>query len=500
MKIFSYEIKNENGTSVLYLSGKIDEDTPLADIFDGIESNGVLIVDMKGVTSINSYGVRCWINAITPIASLFKLIFRNIPSVIVGQMNMIFNFIPASAIVEGFYAPFYCDECDDEKEIFFTPKDISKDSYGQFKVPIVECDVCKSVLEFEDVEDEYFQFLKKFGDSYNYVDAKDAVDDKGAAKKYKIKLGIQNNTIFSEGLDKFLVSVGYDIKVENLTDSLDSLCDKTELTDDLVICGYENSRDSLREIYKIKETFPKIKIIMVTTDKLAKILVEDGIKAFYPDNIITFALEDIETSFKEISIVIDKLLGDTIFGVEKYLSKDVKIEELRVEDAHHKQRYIEHIVNYGKAVGIKPRLLLSIEAITDELIMNAIYNAPADETGKSKYEDTDRRNKVVLDEDEYATLRYGYDDEKFFVSITDTFGRLTKEKVLTYLHKCFTDPEHQVSDREGGAGLGLYMIYNLVHQFVINIRKGEMTEVIALFLVNKKKRESYNKIFHIFIE
>ena len=165
MSSLKTEQKNENGSLVLSLTGAIDEDTEFAAV--DTSSASAIIVDLNGVKSINSVGIREWLNWIRPLAEQKPLTLRNCPKSIVFQLNMVEGFLPKGGKVASFYVPYYCEKCDKESNILFNlGKEVSVDA-GQVKVNFAisgsatGCAETPCQMEMDAAEAKYFQFLKK---------------------------------------------------------------------------------------------------------------------------------------------------------------------------------------------------------------------------------------------------------------------------------------------------------------------------------------------------
>ena len=104
---------------------------------------------------------------------------------------------------------------------------------------------------------------------------------------------------------------------------------------------------------------------------------------------------------------------------------------------------------------------ISGTAIVDELVTNAIFNAPRDADGKAKYRKLHRSEELVLADDEAATLQFACDGDFIAVSTVDPFGSLDQDTVIDYLNRCLVKGPQQMSDDSGGAGLyrGLHAGY-----------------------------------------
>lgn len=153
-----FEMKmNKAGEKLnVVMSGSIDED---ADFTQGNLSGASQIeIDMGGLKSINSCGIREWIKWMGAAPSA-KITFNNCPKVIVDQINMVDGFLPANAKVMSFFVPYYNDESGTEKNVLFrmgteftenavTPPAEVKDDEGH-------------PMEMDVIESKYFKFIKK---------------------------------------------------------------------------------------------------------------------------------------------------------------------------------------------------------------------------------------------------------------------------------------------------------------------------------------------------
>ena len=92
--------------------------------------------------------------------------------------------------------------------------------------------------------------------------------------------------------------------------------------------------------------------------------------------------------------------------------------------------------------------------VTEELLMNAMYQAPVDEAGVRIYADIEPRLRIRRKTPRPVSLRYAIHNKCFYISVRDRFGTLTKETVLRYIHKCLHSRQ-QIDGKTLGAGLGL---------------------------------------------
>jgi hypothetical protein len=164
MANFSVQQKTNLKELALTLAGAIDEDVqfPVLNLA-GIEQ---VIFDLKEIKSINSVGIREWLNWIKPIAEQCQLSMKNCPKVLVFQFNMVEGFLPKGAQVQSLYVPFFCEKCDKEENILFNLGKEFKLEAGTLKLDydIASFNLCKDPacdLAMDVSEAKYFHFVKR---------------------------------------------------------------------------------------------------------------------------------------------------------------------------------------------------------------------------------------------------------------------------------------------------------------------------------------------------
>ena len=153
---FSIEKKPEGSRLVLELKGNIDEDANFA--APDVGSAAVVVLDLEGVSAINSVGIREWIKWVKSMPGSVQLCVRRCPKIIVDQINMVAGFLPATAKVESFYVPYYSDSSGSEKMVLFENGKEFKD--GEVHAPPEVKDDSGEVMEMDVIEAKYFKFLK----------------------------------------------------------------------------------------------------------------------------------------------------------------------------------------------------------------------------------------------------------------------------------------------------------------------------------------------------
>jgi DNA-binding response OmpR family regulator len=188
---------------------------------------------------------------------------------------------------------------------------------------------------------------------------------------------------------------------------------------------------------------------------------------------------------REIVATAGKLLSQDIFGLEKYLGWGAALREVKISDSRARHDLIDEIHAYAIKAGLRKKFAQQLQTVADELIMNAIWDAPVDAAGVPKYNSAPRDQRIRLLPDEEVVVRFGSDANSFGISVTDKFGRLEYDRAVDYLVRCFAKDDDKINFGPGGAGLGLFMAYNSVSSFVVNVAPGRRTEVIGLLHMHR---------------
>ena len=151
---FRFETKPEGDKTRILLKGVIDEDTE----FSALKNLGKsLIINFKGITSINSCGIRTWVNFIKDLQGT-TVVYEECPALIVRQMNMVPSFV-GHASVQSVYVPYVCESCESEKMVLVT-----SDKFGNGNPQIAETMKCESCndgeMELDGNPKQYFSFAK----------------------------------------------------------------------------------------------------------------------------------------------------------------------------------------------------------------------------------------------------------------------------------------------------------------------------------------------------
>jgi anti-anti-sigma regulatory factor len=141
---------------VLTISDYIEDNTQLTPYADKLGETPV--IDLGGVTFINSVGVREWITLLDELAKRGKRVtLRNVSEPMVRQMTMVVE-ARGEATVESFFAPYSCPSCGDERTLLINVAE-HKAALLSLAPPTLPCGACGADAEFDEFPARYLAFL-----------------------------------------------------------------------------------------------------------------------------------------------------------------------------------------------------------------------------------------------------------------------------------------------------------------------------------------------------
>lgn len=135
-------------------------------------------------------------------------------------------------------------------------------------------------------------------------------------------------------------------------------------------------------------------------------------------------------------------------------------------------------------MGLKRGFRDKTQMILEELLSNSIFHSYQNPDGSPRY---GRRQDVVLEEKEKIKVSFYQSREGIFLSVLDQGGTLEFESVGKAFLRCYGNTSDQIENKEAGAGLGIYMIF----ENVTHIKIESVPDVRTCFSVWVSEKQNY---------
>lgn len=143
----------ERDSIVVELVGQIDESA----IFPDLKSEGLIKINLRGITRLNSVGTRTWCLWIQRFHAPAEIILLECPVIIVKNFTMVKGFLNDRCRIYSFIVPYYSEETGERKDVLLTwGRDF--DAKGLFKLPEVT-DKSGNAMEPDVIPESYFAFI-----------------------------------------------------------------------------------------------------------------------------------------------------------------------------------------------------------------------------------------------------------------------------------------------------------------------------------------------------
>jgi anti-anti-sigma regulatory factor len=147
----------QEAEGVLVLAGAIDETATVPELLTRAR-NGQLVLDLGGITFINSLGVRDWIRLVANAQQQkIALELRRVAEPIIHQLNMIIATRGGTRVM-SFFAPYACDACGREDSLLVDAV-ANRAGLSRLEPPPQTCPECGAPMVFNDFPERYFSFL-----------------------------------------------------------------------------------------------------------------------------------------------------------------------------------------------------------------------------------------------------------------------------------------------------------------------------------------------------
>lgn len=173
--------------------------------------------------------------------------------------------------------------------------------------------------------------------------------------------------------------------------------------------------------------------------------------------------------------------ADRAFGLQNLLPEGSKVQTVKFQHSGQKQEAVEAVKNYLLAAKFKARMANVVANAVDELLMNAMFDAPVDNIGNQMLAKTPRSTRLELKGPHEVEMQIGYDGRYIAITAVDLWGSLDKNKLMNHISKVYMNEEYRVKTSVAGAGIGLATVFRSGGSFLFTSENRVRTEVTVFF-------------------
>jgi hypothetical protein len=175
----------------------------------------------------------------------------------------------------------------------------------------------------------------------------------------------------------------------------------------------------------------------------------------------------------------------------------VKIRSFQLLRTTHKNAAVAAIQNTLTGLGFPSRVSQAVAQATDELILNALFDAPVDEYRKRYRHAAARDADFTLTDKEQIHVEFAMGPTYAGICVADQYGSIERSRVFTSVRNCLQ--ARPASEVKQGAGFGLQGIMRSGLGLMLLAQPSHRTEAMLFFPIVKDFKEFRNsfKFFSI---
>ncbi len=172
------------------------------------------------------------------------------------------------------------------------------------------------------------------------------------------------------------------------------------------------------------------------------------------------------------------LLGPPSASIVGFLRPGAEVRSRTLTAYEQKDQCFEEVLAFVNRLDAFTDFAEIVVAGVWEMLMNALFDAAAQRVAPA----ADSRVRPVI-------VEYGSDGAYLAIAVQDEYGTLTRDTVARALARCHRRGPDQVLDHNGGAGIGLYILYNNAHQLHFTVAPGKRTRVLMISRVLRRYKD-----------
>ena len=184
---------------------------------------------------------------------------------------------------------------------------------------------------------------------------------------------------------------------------------------------------------------------------------------------------------RELKALSVKLATGQIFGMSRYLKLfgEIHMDGLELATYDDRCRAIDSVDRFAARHRVRGQVRRNAVQVLEEMLMNAMYQAPVDDHGHRLFAGIDPQDRVRHPSPRAVTLRYAALGKTLCLRVRDRFGSFRRNDMVDALRRCTTS-DNPIQDKASGAGLGLYLMASHASWMVVNCQPNRTTEFICI--------------------
>jgi hypothetical protein len=197
------------------------------------------------------------------------------------------------------------------------------------------------------------------------------------------------------------------------------------------------------------------------------------------------------SAYKVIGCLVQAIHQQILFKIEQFLPVGMGIKTIQLTHSAERRALVEAVNGVMDSYHIPARFSNRIAQAVDELLMNAIFDAPYSQ-GKYYRMPIERSAAFKMTEKEQVTLSFGLSERYGCICVHDQFGSLKRNVILKFMKINYSKNTYKFNSAIPSAGLGNYGILQSGLSVIYASREDVGTSIYLLFPLHENMRAIKN--------
>lgn len=185
---------------------------------------------------------------------------------------------------------------------------------------------------------------------------------------------------------------------------------------------------------------------------------------------------------------------ESVFGLHNFFETGTPIKKFVPKFSTERTAFVEIAEKFFSDTGVDPRIVAQATNALDELLMNAIFDAPVEGGLRTFHVSALRTARIALEEKHSVEFYIGADEHYLALSVVDFYGSVNWATILSHLTRNLSQEPYQADALKQNNGLGLAMILKSGASIVVACKENSKTEISVFFNKTTSQRKAQNQM------
>lgn len=211
---------------------------------------------------------------------------------------------------------------------------------------------------------------------------------------------------------------------------------------------------------------------------------------FLQNNMVRRYAGDNQELFSKISLAATE---KSPLGLARYFPENTKSQKIHIKKSEQRSAAVDAVQNFLIKVKMDERIATKAARATDELLLNAIFDAPVDRMGNPLRQNLDKKSQFDL-LGQGVMLEIASCNSYHGICVTDYYGSFKKDPIYRFWRSNYAEQDYNAKRSTTTPGLGIYGIIQAGLSVLVACKGRHQTDAM-IFIPKSSSHRDFRKGF-----